>query len=154
MSRSKAFGAFIIVLQLAGLVAFTLSFHAIFNVLSSSFSGDEFSLELTIDQSAGLGTLTLNADPRNGGYLPVDVSLELAVVDGDGEYIARDSAAGYIGAGGRQPFVLSLTIPQEEIQKATQGEGEFFVEITYDIRTLEDLVGVSNTFRLPGGGFE
>lgn len=151
MRRSKALGALITALQLAGLVAFALSFHALFDVLSNTVSGEAFTLELTIDPSTGLGVLTLNVAPRNSGFLGVDLSVEMAVV-ADGEYVARDSTSGYIDPGGQRPLSLSLTIPAEVAQDFQQEK--VFLEIALELRTLENLVGVTNTLRIEGGGFE
>jgi len=136
-------------LQLAGMIAFALSFHTIFTVFSNAVSGEAFNMEMTVDQSKGTGTLMLSANPRNDGLLGVDLSIELSVVDEDGEYLATNSTSGYIGAGGQQPIVLSLTMPADEIQGLQ--EEEVFLQIALDVRTLENLVGISNTFRLQGG---
>jgi len=149
----KALGALIMALQLAGLVVSVLSFHTLYSVLSSTVAGESFEVELVIDHSTGAGTLTLNALPRNGGFLGADLSMALAVEDADGGDIARDAASGHIGAGGARPFTLGLTLPSEAVQAFQEESGVLF-EVAIEIRTLEGLVGVSNTLRLRGGGFE
>jgi len=148
---SKAFGALIIALQLAGLVVFALSFHALYNVLSSTVSSDEFAVELVIDHSSGVGALTVNVGPRNQGFLGVELSMELTVVDAGGEYLERNSTSGRIDPGGHRSLALSLVIPAEVIQ-VFQGE-EAFIEVLFEFRTLGGLTGVSNLLRLGGGGF-
>lgn len=153
MKASKAIRVLITVLQLAGLIVFFLSFHTLYSVLSSTVAGESFEVELVIDHSTGAGILTLNAHPRNEGFLGADLSISLAVVVADSGEITRDSTSGHIGAGGERSFILGLTLPSEKVQ-AFQKDSDVQIEVAIEIRTLEDLVGISNTMRLRGGGFE
>ena len=152
MKAVRALGVLVIAVQLVSFVAFALSFSTVFAVVKNISSPDVVSLEMVTDESTGSGELRLEADPRNGGYLGVELTLELSVLDEDDNYIGRNSTLVRLDAGERKTVTLCLHIPADVMQEMTNGGKKSFLEITLRMRTLFNLVGVSNTLRVEGGG--
>jgi len=153
LKGAKALGLVIAALQVAGLVLFAVSFHTLYTVMSSAFSGDAFTYTATMDEATGSLALRLEGGLRNDGFIGADLSLEAAVLNLDEEYIARNSTAVHLDAGAQRSVTLILRIPAGKVQQAGLEGGGLF-EITFRIRTLEGLVGFTNTMRIRGGGEE
>jgi len=147
----RAFGVLVAFVQLASVIALGASLFTIFSVASSAASGEAMAMEMTIDRATGVGVLTLEASPMNNGFLDVNIAIDVGMVDEEGGYIARDSTSVSLGAGEQEPLSLSLTIPADVILEAIEEDVEGYFEVTLDIRTLYDMVGVTNTMRIRGG---
>jgi len=147
----KAFGIVITVLQLLGFVLFALSFHTLYSVMSSAMSGDAFTFAATMDEATGELAIRLEGGLRNDGFLGADLTVEAAVLDVSGEYIDENSTTTRLEAGSQRSLILTLTVPPAETQQGGLEKG-FLFEIAFRLRTLEDLVGFSNTIRIRGGG--
>ncbi len=152
MKAVRALGVLVIAVQLVSFVAFALSFSTVFAVVKNISSPDVVSLEMVTDESTGSGELRLEAGPRNGGYLGVELTLDLSVLDEDDNYIGRNSTSVRLDAGERKTVTLCLHIPADVMLEMTNGGKKSFLEITLRMRTLFNLVGVSNTLRVEGGG--
>ena len=151
MKAVRAFGVLIAFVQLASVIALGASLFTIFSVASSAASGEAMAMEMTIDRATGVGVLTLEASPMNNGFLDANIAIDVSVVDEVGDYITRDSTSVNLGAGEQKPLSLSLTIPADVILKAVEEDLGGYFEVTLDIRTLYDMVGVTNTMRIRGG---
>lgn len=152
MKAVKVFGITILAVQLASMLVFGLSLHTIIGLVSSAASGESISLEMTFDEDTGAGMLMLKAKPRNGGYLGVDFTMGLGALDEEGSYIARNSTSVHLDAGEEKDIQLCLFVPSEEIQEMMLEEVEAYLEVSMEIRTLNNMVGISNTFTVRGGG--
>ena len=151
MKAVRAFGVLVAFVQLASVIALGASLFTIFSVASSTASGEAMAMEMTIDRATGVGVLTLEASPMNNGFLDANIAIDVGMVDDEGGYIARDSTSVSLGAGEQEPLSLSLTIPADVILEAIEEDVEGYFEVTLDIRTLYDMVGVTNTMRIRGG---
>jgi hypothetical protein len=148
----KVFGILILAVQLTSFVAFTLSFHTVFAVAQSIVSGDTLSYNMVMDESTGVGELRIEISPMNSGYLGVDLALDVGVLDKDDNYIAWNSTFVHLDAGERKPLMLSLHLPATKLLEMMLDGRSGFLEVTLNMRTFNDLVGISNTLRVEGGG--
>ena len=151
MRAARVFGLLVLLVQVSSVLAFGLSVYTIFNVASSTASEGAIGLELTIDRSTGIGVLRLRATPRNAGPLGVDLAIGVGAIDDSGVYITRNSTSMHLDAGEGKPVSLSLRIPGDLMQEMTLKGVEGYFEVTFDIRTLNKMVGVLNTMRIQAG---
>jgi hypothetical protein len=150
LKPAKVLGVIISIIQLASVLAFVLSMYTVTTVLQSSISGEGLSMELTVDESTGRGLLQLELNPSNPGLLDTDLSLELNLLV-DGEKIAGDSSSVSLAAGSQETLSLNLMVEAAEMERIISQGLETSMEVTIGLRTLYDLVGISNTIELPGG---
>lgn len=150
MKPAKVLGVIISIIQLASVLAFVLSIYTVTTVLQSSISGERLAMELTVDESTGRGLLQLELNPSNPGFLDTDLSLELNLL-ADGEKIAGDSSSVSLAAGSQETLSLNLMIEAADMERIISQGLETSMEVTIGLRTLYDLVGISNTIELPGG---
>jgi hypothetical protein len=140
----------IAVIQLASVLAFVASMYTVTAVLSSSLSGEGMALELTVDEFTGVGTLQLELYPINPVFLSTDLSVELILL-ADGEDIASDSSSVSLAAGSQETLSLDLTIDAVDMERIITEELETSLEVTFSLRTLYDLIGISNKIEFQGG---
>ena len=150
MKPAKILGLIIAVIQLASVLAFVASMYTVTAVLSSSLSGEGMALELTVDESTGVGTLQLELYPINPGFLSTDLSVELILL-ADGEDIASDSSSVSLAAGSQETLSLDLTVDAVDMERIITEELETSLEVTFSLRTLYDLIGISNKIEFQGG---
>ena len=150
LKPAKILGVIIAVVQLASVLAFVLSIYTVTSVLQSSMSGEGLAMELTVDESTGVGLLQLELYPSNPGFLDTDLSLELNLL-ADGEMIASDSSSVSLSAGAQETLSLSLMVDADDMERIINQGLETSMEVTIALRTLYDLVGISNTLELQGG---
>ena len=150
MKPAKILGLIIAVIQLASVLAFVASMYTVTAVLSSSLSGEGMALELTVDESTGVGTLQLELYPINPGFLSTDLYVELILL-ADGEDIASDSSSVSLAAGSQETLSLDLTIDAVDMERIITEELETSLEVTFSLRTLYDLIGISNKIEFQGG---
>ena len=150
MKPAKILGVIIAVIQLSSVLAFVASMYTITAILSSSLSGEGMTLELTVDESTGVGTLQLELYPINPGFLNTDLSVELILL-ADGEDIASDSSSVSLAAGSQETMSLDLTVDAADMERIITEELETSLEATFGLRTLYDLVGISNKIEFQEG---
>lgn len=150
MKPAKVLGVVISMIQLASVLAFVLSIYTVTMVLQSSISGEGLAMELTVDESTGRGLLQLELNPSNPGLLDTDLSLELNLL-ADGEKITGDSSSVSIAAGSQETLSLNLMVEAADMERIISQGLETSMEVTIGLRTLYDLVGISNTIELQGG---
>ena len=150
MKPAKILGLIIAVIQLSSVLAFVVSMYTVTAVLSSSLSGEGMALELTVDESTGVGTLQLELYPINPGFLSTDLYVELILL-ADGEDIASDSSSVSLVAGSQETLSLDLTVDAADMERIINEELETSLEVTFGLRTLYDLVGISNKIEFQGG---
>lgn len=152
MRAARVLGVLVLFVQLSTVVALGLSIYTIFAIASSTASGDSMGVEVTYDEATGVGVLRLSALPMNKGFLEADLTVGIEVSDEGGNSIATNTTSVRLGAGEYEPVSLSLAIPADVMSDIIQGEEEGHFEVNLDIRTLFDMVGVSNTMKIRGGG--
>ncbi len=150
MKSFKVLGVFIAVVQLASALAFVLSIYTITAILSTSMAGEGLAMELTVDEATGVGTLQLELAPFNPGFLETDLSVELILL-AEGESIASDSSTVTLAAGSEEPLLLDLVVDADDMERIITDGLETSLEITFSLRTLYNMVGISNTIEIQGG---
>ncbi|MGD2200039.1 MAG: hypothetical protein PVJ38_00230 [Candidatus Bathyarchaeota archaeon] len=150
MKTSKLVGVMALLVQIGSAVAFVLSIMTVYGVLTSALGGGMM-FQMEVDQTTGAGTLALELQPSNPGVLDADFSFGLSLLDSEGEPVASDSGSLSLTAGGSGTLNLVLEVPREDFERI-YNEGESSLEISVSLRTLYDLVGISDTFTIPQGG--
>ena len=135
--------------QIASLAAFGLSIYSIYGVLSSTFSGG-LSFEMDFDVATDAGSLRLEVTPQNPGYLDADVTLGLKLLDDEGVSVASESTSITLAPRGSETISLVLKVSWEDYERIALG-GESSLELFVGLRTLFDLVGISDTITIPQG---
>ena len=135
--------------QVASLAAFGLSIYSIYGVLTSTFSG-ELGFEMAFDETTGAGTLQIEVAPQNPGYLEADVTLGLKLLDGDGVSVADETTTVMLAPGGSETISLVLEVSREDYERIAL-DGESSIELYVGLRTLFDLIGISDTITIPQG---
>ncbi len=135
--------------QIASLAAFGLSIYSIYGVLSSTFTGG-LAFEMDIDEATGAGSLRVEVTPQNPGYIDAEVTLGLSLLDGDGVSVASESSSVKIAPGGSETITLVMEISRVDLERIST-EGVSTLELYVGLRTLYDLVGISDTITIPQG---
>ena len=130
---------------------FTVSFYNLFSFLGNIITGETFRLNFVENELSGDLLLSLEANPRNNGFLDVSLSIELAIYDLDDNLIARDSTSFNINAGNSHPLSLSLALPVSMVGDGGLQEDEGYIQMSFAVRTLADLVGLTNVMKFGGG---
>jgi len=136
--------------QIASLAAFGLSIYSIYGVLNSTFSGG-LGFEMDIDDTTGSGTLQIEVAPQNPGYLEADITLGLKLLDSDGVSVADETTSVMLAPGGSETISLVLEVSREDYERIAL-EGESSIELYVGLRTLFNLIGISDTITIPQGG--
>ena len=146
MKSSKALGLILLVIQVAVMVAFVVSVHAIFMVLRSTGPEGSQEIPVEIDQNTGIAKLTFTMSPANGGLIGASLSIQVGILAPDGQYIAVNSTRLYLDPGSRRSLVITLKVPIDAINGYYAGGGTS-LEVQTGVRTLQDLVVFSTTIR-------
>jgi len=149
LKTTKIIALLIMITQIVSLAAFGLSMYSVYGVLSSTFSGG-LGFEMDFDEATGVGSLRLEVTPQNPGYLDADVTLGLKLLDGDGVAVASESSSAALASGGYETISLVLEVSREDYERIALG-GESSIELFLGLRTLFDLVGISDTITIPQG---
>jgi hypothetical protein len=149
LKTTKIIGLLITITQIGSLVAFGLSIYTVYGVLSSTFSGG-LTFEMDFDETTGDGSLQIQFTPQNPSYIDADVALGLSLLDGDGESVATESTSVVIPPGGFETITLVLEVSREDFERISL-EGESYLELHIGLRTLFDLIGISDTITIPQG---
>jgi len=149
LKTTKMIGLLILITQIASLAAFGLSIYSIYGVLSSTFIGG-LDFEMDFDEATDQGSLRLEVAPQNLGYLDAGVTLGLKLLDGDGVSVASESTSVMLAPGGSETISLVLEISREDYERIAL-EGESYLELFVGLRTLFDLIGISDTITIPQG---
>jgi len=120
--------------------------------LGNIVTGETFNLNIIEDESSGDLLLSLEANPRNNGFLDISISIELKIIDLNDHVIAEDSTSFNINAGSSHPLSLSLAIPASMVGDGGLQGDEGYMQMRLTVETLADLVGFTNVMKV-GGGF-
>lgn len=147
MKTNKIIALLISIAQIGSLVAFGLSIYSIYGVLSSTFTGG-LAFEMDIDEATGASSLQVEVTPQNPGYIDADVTLGLSLLDGDGVSVASESSSVTIAPGGSESITLVLEVSRVDFERISS-EGVSTLELYVGLRSLYDLVGISDTITIP-----
>jgi len=147
LKTNKIIALLISIAQIGSLVAFGLSIYSIYGVLSSTFTGG-LAFEMDIDEATGASSLQVEVTPQNPGYIDADVTLGLSLLDGDGVSVASESSSVTIAPGGSESITLVLEVSRVDFERISS-EGVSTLELYVGLRSLYDLVGISDTITIP-----
>ena len=106
---------------------------------------------MNVDESSRDWLFTLKANPVNSGYLGVNVSIGLGILNLDDQHIAYNSTSVYVKQGSNHPFYITLQIPSEKVEQYGLEENEGFMRATLSIKTFGNLIGFTNIMDVGGG---
>jgi hypothetical protein len=101
--------------------------------------------------STGDYVLRLSVNPTNKGFLGVDLSTRLTILDVNGNVIDSNSTFINVPPGQSRFAQVSLTIPLSMIPGGDLQNVKASVQLELDARTLWGLVGFKNVLRAGGG---
>jgi hypothetical protein len=140
-------GVLITLVQLGSIVGFGLSLHTMAGVVMGTISGGEMGIEMNVEELGGLGSMELNLSPQNPGLLEATATFEIRILDDLGAPLDTDYESVILQPGESQSVNLRLEISASDIMRIAEGM-ETSVEVTIGLRTLYDLVGITNTIKL------
>jgi hypothetical protein len=149
LKTTKIIGLLIIITQVASLAVFGLSIYSISGVLSSTFGG-ALGFEMDFNEVTGVGSLRLEVAPQNPGYLNADFTLGLKLLDGDGVSVASESTSVVLTPGGSETLSMVLEVSRDDYERIAL-EGKSSLELFVGLRTLSNLIGITDTIIIPQG---
>ncbi len=150
MKAVQVVGVLITLVQLGSVVGFGLSLHTMAGVVMGTISGGEMGIEMNVDELGGPGSMELNLTPQNPGFLEATATFEILILDDQGAPLDTDYETVILQPGDSQTVNLRLEISASDIMRIVEGM-ETSVEVTISLRTLYDLVGITNTIKLEVG---
>jgi hypothetical protein len=137
------------VLTLATIVLFLVSAYNITGFFTEMFQQEpDAGLKLTQAPNTGDYNLSLTLRPLNHGFLGVDLSTSLRVLDEEGNVLGQDSAHIYVPPRFRQTSTVSVVIPVSIIPNGGIENMKASVQATIEVRTLWNLVGFKNVLSI------
>jgi len=140
----KVVGAILLAVQIVSVLAFGLSFHTMTSVLMTTLSGDPLQMELNFDHT-GHGEMVIELMPLNQGFLDAEMILKVGALDQYGEYISQNSSRIHLDSGSGRSVFLTLQFSSADYERLAQNSS---IEVTVDLKTLNNLVGISNSLRM------
>lgn len=138
----------IIIFQVASIALFGLSLHSIISTLIGIQSEEAIRVSTQMDVSREGLKIILEANPRNQGFLSISLLLEVAIYDADNHLISRNSTTVHLDPGRAQYLSLTLVISRENLPQEPQQNMKGIFELTFEIKTLGDLIGSQNRLRI------
>ena len=151
LNKTQYLKIIIFLTQLFSLLLFGLSLHTLVTFSVATISTETFNLTYNIDESSGDLFVLLDGNLKNTATLPVNLFFELAVLNSTEQYIVKNSTSLIINAGDTSPFSINLLIPKELAWSINLDNNIGTLEITFNVRTLGDLVGFTNKMMITGG---
>jgi len=109
-------------------------------------------MNLDKNESTGDYMLSFSLNPRNNAFLDVSLFLEIKIFDLNKQVIATESKYVIIKPGGTQSLSLNLTIPSEFVPEGDLEKAQGYFQLTMSIKTLGDLIGLTQVMRIGSGG--
>jgi hypothetical protein len=149
MRASRSFSIAILIFQLSSIIAFGLSIHTIIDVSMNMASRENLLIEVIMDENLGIAKIRTEATARNDGLLGINIRVDLDVRDEHNNILASDKQFIHLDPGEERHLALSISAPVSEIQRLMSLNSKVFLNLDMGLRTLYDLVGVSNSMRVP-----
>lgn len=152
LEKKKALKLGALVLAVITFLILVVSLYNLISFLGTAISGESFGLDMNKNESTGEFVFSFNASPRNDGILPVSMYLEITFFDLDDNMVATNSSLSYIGVDNNQTLSFSLVIPSDFVQGDELQGDEGYMQMTMSIRTLGNLVGLTQILKIGGTG--
>jgi len=144
MKVIKVVGAILLAVQILSVLTFMLSFHTMISILMTTLSSDPIQMELNFDHT-GIGKMVIELMPYNQGLLDAELTLKVGALDQYGEYISQNSSKVHMSSGSKKSVFLTLQFSSDDYDKLALDSS---IEVIVDLRTLNNLVGISNILRM------
>jgi len=149
MRLNKCYKYLLIGLQLSIISLLVVSLHTIFLGVSNLSNVDVTNLNLRLDESDDNYIFLFKVNPKNNGFLGMNLCFDISLLNLDKEYLITNSTSIFIDAGNQEKFDIVLSIPAKELGVMLK-ENSGLLEISFKISTLSNLIGISNTLTLKG----
>jgi hypothetical protein len=151
LNKTKLLKITILLFQLFSLFFLGLSLHTIVTVSLAVISTETFNFTFNVDDSTGDLFVILDGNLTNNAFLDVTLFFEVAILNSDGQNIAKDSTSLNINSRDTTSFTIKLLIPTEMAWSINLEQNIGTLELTFTVRTLGDLVGFTNKMVILGG---
>lgn len=139
----------LIVVTIAIFIVSAYSIVVFFGGMISPGSG--LGLKLTQVPGTGDNILSMSVNPTNKGFLGVDLSTKLTILDAEGKVIDSNTTSINIPPGQNRFSYVSLTIRKDMVPDGNLQNMKASVQLELDVRTLWNLVGFKNVLRAGSG---
>lgn len=140
----RAISIVTIILQLFVLLGIGLSLITILNVAQAVSRND--ALKVSIVPSGENVNGTINLTITNNGFLDTLVKIKVKAMSSSGEVLIERSGEKRISYGKTENILIPFSIPSSTMKNIEK------LEVTFEIRTFYDLVGISVSLPLLIGG--
>ena len=144
MKVIKVLGIVLLTVEILSVLTFVLSFHTMISILMTTLSNDPIQMELDFDQK-GTGEMIIELIPYNQGFLDAELTLKIGALDQYGEYISQNSSKIHMSSGSYKSVFLTLKFSSDDYDRLALDSS---IEVIFDLRTLNNLVGISNILRM------
>ncbi len=151
MNKSQALKLSTRILIVFTILILVISLYSILSLIFSITSGTS-NMNLDKNESTGDYMLSFSLNPRNNAFLDVSLFLEIKILDLNKQVIATESKYVIIKPGGTQSLSLNLTIPSEFVPEGDLEKAQGYFQLTMSIKTLGDLIGLTQVMRIGSGG--
>ena len=128
-----------LVVQMGSLLLLLASGQTIFSILNTTFSqGGTAPIE--VDPNTKIATISFVIEPNNSGYLESRVTISVKMVSDLQSITDTNTTTFTLQPGTTKKTILVLKLSSDNLQQYTTGEAK--LELTTNIRTLNNLVGL------------
>jgi hypothetical protein len=128
-----------LVVQMGSLLLLLASGQTIFSILNTTFSrGGTAPIE--VDPNTKIATISFEIEPNNSGYLESCVTISVRMISDLQSLTETNTTTFTLEPGSTKKTILTLKLSSDNLQQYTIGEAK--LELTTNIRTLNNLVGL------------
>jgi hypothetical protein len=127
------------VVQIGSFLLLIASGQTIFSILNTTFSQGG-SAPIEVDPKTKIATISFIIEPNNTGYLESRVTISVRMISDQQSITEANTTTFSLQPGATKKTTLILKISSDKLQQYTTGGAK--LELTTDIRTLNNLVGL------------
>ena len=128
-----------LVVQIGSFLLLIASGQTIFSILNTTFSQGG-SAPIEVDPITKIATISFIIEPNNTGYLESHVTISVRMISDQQSITESNTTTFSLQPGATKKTTLILKISSDKLQQYTIGGAK--LELTTDIRTLNNLVGL------------
>ncbi len=139
LKRSYLIGNLMLIVQIGSFLLLIASGQTVFSILNTTFSQGG-SAPIEVDPITKLATISFIIEPNNSGYLESHVTISVRMISDQQSITESNTTTFSLQPGATKKTTLILKISSDKLQQYTIGGAK--LELTTDIRTLNNLVGL------------
>jgi len=128
-----------LIVQIGSFLLLIASGQTVFSILNTTFSQGG-SAPIEVDPITKLATISFIIEPSNSGYLESRVTISVRMISDQQSVTESNTTTFSLQPGATKKTTLILKISSDKLQQYTIGGAK--LELTTDIRTLNNLVGL------------